>query len=129
IESFASREVSFMFNSVILLGTCFAVLWGTMLPALSEWLTGEKITVHEPWFNRVIPPMAIALLFLTGAGLLLDWRKTSSGRLKRNFVPPATIAIAAGAVLYFRGIRHFYALSSLGTAIFVGLIIVREFYG
>ena len=45
IESFLSRESAFLFNNLILLGATFAVLWGTLLPLLSEWLTGEKIGV------------------------------------------------------------------------------------
>ena len=43
--SMVSRESSFLFNNLILLVSCFAVLFGTMFPSLSEWVTGDKITV------------------------------------------------------------------------------------
>ena len=36
LESLVSRESSFLFNNLILLGACFAVLWGTLFPVLSE---------------------------------------------------------------------------------------------
>jgi cytochrome c-type biogenesis protein CcmF len=29
------------------------VLWGTLFPVLSEWVTGSKVTVGPPFFNRV----------------------------------------------------------------------------
>ena len=51
IESFLSREAAFLFNNLILLGVLFAVMWGTLLPLLSEGLTGEEITVGPPFFN------------------------------------------------------------------------------
>src|SRR3954449_12853033 len=38
LESLVSRESSFLFNNVLLLVSCFAVLWGTLFPVLSEWV-------------------------------------------------------------------------------------------
>jgi cytochrome c-type biogenesis protein CcmF len=128
MESLVSRESSFLFNNLILLASCFAVFWGTMFPVLSEAVVGEKVTVGPPFFNRVNVPIAIFLMFLTGVGPLLAWRKASTNSLKRNFMWPSAIALAAGAVLYGLGIRHFYAWLALVMATFVGITIVREFY-
>ena len=36
LESLVSRESSFLFNNLVLLVSCFAVLWGTLFPVLSE---------------------------------------------------------------------------------------------
>jgi cytochrome c-type biogenesis protein CcmF len=126
--SIVSRESSFLFNNLVLLVSCFAVLWGTMFPVISEWYNGNKITVGAPFFNRVNVPIAIFLLFLTGVGPLLAWRKASTNSLKRNFLLPAGIALAAGVPLYFLGVNHFYAWLSIVMSIFVGITIVREFY-
>jgi cytochrome c-type biogenesis protein CcmF len=128
MESVVSRESSFMFNNLILLAACFAVFWGTMFPVISEAVTGTKITVSAPFFNKVNVPIAIFLMFLTGVGPLLAWRKASTDSLKRNFLAPAIIALAAGVVLYFSGIRHFYAWLALVMSIFVAITIFREFY-
>src|SRR5215467_8020703 len=128
MESIVSRESSFMFNNLILLAACFAVFWGTVFPIISEAVTGSKITVGPPFFNKVNVPIAIFLMFLTGVGPLLAWRRASPNSLKRNFLWPAIIALACGVVLYFRGIQHFYAWLSLVMSIFVTITIVREFY-
>ena len=45
LESLISRESSFLFNNLLLLVACFAVLWGTLFPMLSEWVQGNKVTV------------------------------------------------------------------------------------
>ncbi len=128
MESIVSRESSFMFNNLVLLAACFAVFWGTMLPVLSEAVRGVKISVGPPFFNRVNVPIAVFLMFLTGVGPLLAWRKASTNSLKRNFMWPACIALASGVVLYFMGVDHFYAWMAVVMSIFVGITILREFY-
>src|SRR2546427_653994 len=128
MESIVSRESSFMFNNLILLAACFAVFWGTMFPIISEAATGSKITVGPPFFNKVNVPIAIFLMFLTGVGPLLAWRRASTNSLKRNFLSPAVIALASGVALYFRGVQHFYAWLSIVMSIFVTITIIREFY-
>ena len=129
MESMVSRESSFMFNNLILLASCFAVFWGTMFPVISEAVKGVKITVGPPFFNRVNVPIAIFLMFLTGVGPLLAWRKASTNSLKRNFLWPAGIALATGVVLYFFFVvDHVYAWISLVMSTFVGISIFREFY-
>src|SRR5581483_10700270 len=52
LESLVSRESSFLFNNLLLLVSCFAVLWGTFFPILSEWVQGNKITVGAPFYNH-----------------------------------------------------------------------------
>src|SRR5262249_61562670 len=56
------------------------------------------------------------------------WRKASTNSLKRNFLWPAMVSLAAGVVLFVRGVHHFYAWLSLVMSIFVTITIVREFY-
>jgi cytochrome c-type biogenesis protein CcmF len=98
LESLVSRESSFMFNNLILLAACFTVLWGTLFPVLSEYVTGSKVTVGAPFYNRVNLPIGLFLLFLTGIGPLLAWRSTSLKSIRRNFVLPS-IAVAATAIV------------------------------
>ena len=77
--------------------SCFAVLWGTLFPVLSEWVQGTKVTVGPPFFNRVNVPIAMFLLLLTGVGPLLAWRKTSIDSLQTNFADSVgRIALAVG---------------------------------
>ena len=105
LESLVSRESSFLFNNVLLLVSCFTVLWGTLFPVLSEWVQGTKVTVGPPFFNKVNVPIAMVLLVLTGIGPLLAWRKTSLESLKKNFLIPTILAIATAAALIVGGMR------------------------
>jgi cytochrome c-type biogenesis protein CcmF len=128
LDSLVSRESSFLFNNLVLLAACFAVLWGTLFPVLSEWVSGSKISVGPPFFNKVNVPISLFLLFLTGVGPLLAWRRTSFDALKRNFTWPLTGGIAVGIAAFIFGFRSVYSLMCLILAVFVTLTIASEFY-
>jgi cytochrome c-type biogenesis protein CcmF len=128
LDSLVSRESSFLFNNLLLLAACFAVLWGTLFPVITEAVNGVKISVGAPFFNKVNVPIGLLLLFLTGVGPLFAWRKTSLGSLKRNFLYPAIVSLGAGAMLFAFGVRGFYPLVSLILCTFVGLTVILEFY-
>ena len=133
LESLVSRESSFLFNNLLFLVACFAVLWGTLFPVLSEWVQGTKATVGPPFFNRVMIPIGLCLLFLTGVGPLLAWRKTSLESLKRNFTIPAVAAVAVAVALMIGGMRpwqemsYFYSLMAIALAVFVAVTVGAEF--
>src|ERR1700693_2255965 len=128
LDSMLSRESSFLFNNLILLVACVAVLAGTLFPVLSEAVRGSKISVGPPFFNRVNIPIAMFLLFLTGVGPLLAWRKTSVESLRKNFGFPLIGGIVASAIALALGPREFYVTLCLLLSVFVTLTILAEFY-
>jgi cytochrome c-type biogenesis protein CcmF len=105
LESLVSRESSFLFNNLVLLVACFVVLWGTLFPVLSEYVTGSKVTVGAPYYNRVMVPVGLFLIFLTGVGPLLAWRATSLRAIRRNFVLPCIAILVTAAVLMLVGVQ------------------------
>ena len=128
LESVISRESSFLFNNVILLASCFAVLWGTLFPVIMEALTKEKETIDAPYYNRVNVPIALLLIFLTGVGPLIAWRKSSLASLKKSFTMPAIVGLAVIVGLLVGGIHAIAAVISFGLCAFVLASIVSEFW-
>src|SRR5437879_10791910 len=78
LDSWMSREAAFMVNNWVLLFSALFILFATMFPTLSEAVTGHRLTVAAPFFNKWMIPIGLILLFLTGVGSLLAWRKTSA---------------------------------------------------
>jgi len=128
LESVVSRESSFLFNNLILLASCFAVLWGTLFPVIMEAITGEKEAIDAPYYIRVNVPIALFLIFLTGVGPLIAWRKSSIDSLKRSFRIPIVVGMAVAAALAFSGIRQVAPLVSFGLCAFVLASILGEFW-
>ena len=137
LESLVSRESSFLFNNLILLASCFTVLWGTLFPVLSEFVQGSKVTMGPPFYNRVMVPIGLGLIFLTGVGPLLAWRSTSFRALRRNFVAPGSAILLAAGVLMATGLHPWaeddptssiYALVCLSLSAGVIVAIAAEFF-
>jgi cytochrome c-type biogenesis protein CcmF len=137
LESLVSRESSFLFNNLVLLGACFAVLCGTLFPILSEWVRDVKMNLGAPFYNKIMVPIGLFLIFLTGVGPLLAWRSTSVGSIKRNFRIPAASAIIVeaivGVLLYKNGVRFWedmgqmYAMLAFCLSTLVIATITSEF--
>jgi len=128
LDSLVSRESSFLFNNLILVGAAFSVFLGTIFPMLSEAVRGVKISVGPPFFNQVNVPIGLALLLLMGLCPLLAWRKASARNLTRTFLLPAGITIVAAGVLTAFGPAPPIALVAFTLAIFTAASILQDFH-
>ena len=128
LESVVSRESSFLFNNLILLASCFAVLWGTLFPVIMEAITGEKETIDAPYYNKVNVPIALFLIFLTGVGPLIAWRKSSLASLRKSFFLPTIVGVVVIVGLAAAGMRSIAPLISFGLCAFVLASIASEFW-
>ncbi|PYP09976.1 MAG: cytochrome C biogenesis protein [Gemmatimonadetes bacterium] len=127
LESVISREASFLFNNLLLIGIAFSVLWGTLFPILSEAVKGTKVTVGPPFFNQVNIPLGLALLAMTGVGPLIAWRRASIPNLRRQFAVPATTGVFVLLILLVAGMRDIGALMAFSIGGFVFGTVVQEF--
>ncbi|MDA1191323.1 MAG: cytochrome c biogenesis protein CcsA, partial [Candidatus Poribacteria bacterium] len=104
-DSLLSREAAFLLNNWIFVVSAVVVFAGTTFPILSEayytWFKGiedRKIAVSEPYYNQFVVPLGLILLFLTGIGPLISWKKATPSNLRRNFLLPAAVGGIAGAL-------------------------------
>ena len=128
LESMVSREASFLFNNLILVGMAFSILWGTLFPILSEWVKGTKVAVGAPFFNQVNIPLGLLLLVLTGIGPVIAWRKASVRNLRRQFVAPVALGVITGAILVAIRFDDFYSGVAVSFGVFVVVAISQEFW-
>jgi cytochrome c-type biogenesis protein CcmF len=127
LDSVISRESAFMLNNVLLVAAAFTVFFGTVFPLVSEALRGVKVSVGAPFFNQVNVPLFLALIFLMGAGPLIAWRRASPDNLRRNFVWPVALGIAAAAVFFVVGVRSTLALLALTLTVFTAATVGVDF--
>ena len=120
-----SRESVFLGNNVLLLVLTLTVLVGTIYPLLAEAVSGGKVSVGAPFFNRNAAPVALLLLFLMGIGPLLPWRAASLSAVLRRLQAPAWAAAVVAALLAFTGAGT-AAVIVFGLAAFVATATVAE---
>ena len=128
IESSLSRESAFMLNNWLFLGATFAVLWGTVYPTLSEALGNGRVVVGPDYFNRVMAPIGLGLLALTGVAPLLPWRRATWASVWKAIKLPALWALAFSPLLWFLAQWRTGAATAFVLASFTFLAIGWEFF-
>ena len=101
LDSWVSREFAFLVNNWVLLSAAFFVLIATLFPTISEFITHERITVGPPFFTKWMTPIGLVLLFLTGVGPLIAWRRATPENLKEQFAIPVAALFATILALQF----------------------------
>ena len=128
LDSWISREAAFLVNNWILLFSAFFILFATMFPTLSEAVTGNRIAVAQPFFNKWMLPIGFILLFLTGVGPLLAWRKSAISNLRDSFLFPVLAGITTAAVLAAFGFRVWVSGLCFALCAFVAGTVAQEFW-
>jgi cytochrome c-type biogenesis protein CcmF len=126
-DSVISRESAFLVNNLVFLAAFLAVLYGTVFPIIYEAFYGVQGGLKPRFFDKIIP-IGLFLLFLTGIGPLVAWRKTSGKLLRKIFLKPTIVSLLGLGILLLLGVRHLFALISLTLCIFVTATIVAEFH-
>ncbi len=127
LDAAVSRETIFLLNNLFLSAFTITVLVGTLYPLVAEAMRGVKVSVGEPFFNKMSLPLCAALIFLMGVGPALPWRRASTEVMRRQLLPPAVAGLVALLAALLAGARAPYALMAFafgGFALFANL---REF--
>ena len=128
LESFISREAAFVLQNMLFLAVTFAVFWGTVFPLISELVTGTKITVGPPYFQRVTGPLFFVLVLLMGVAPLLAWRKQAAKALGKAIWIPFAASIAITAIWGFVHRMHPASIFGLWLVTITLSAIVAEFW-
>ncbi len=126
LESVLSREFAFLLNNWLFFGSSVFIALVVIFPTLTDmegfrWFYNSallplvqvfnseapalvgRITIGPSFYNHYMAPVGMALLFLTGVGPLVAWRKTSRGALVKQFVGPLlaglTVMILAAVLI------------------------------
>ena len=92
IESFVSREASFLLNNWVFIALLMVVFWGTLFPVFSEALAGKRIALGPKFFN--------GMAFVARAAAAAAHRRRPADRLApqlaRTAAPPVRAAGRGG---------------------------------
>jgi cytochrome c-type biogenesis protein CcmF len=122
-----SRESAFLANNLLFAGLAFVVLLGTVYPLLAEAIADRRLSVGEPYFDRMTTPLGITLLFLMAAAPALPWRATNEQTLRRRLLLPAWVGVVSMFVALLLGARGLAPVAAFGLAGFALAGIVRQY--
>ena len=127
MESFLSREASFLINNFLLLCITFITLWGVIYPVFSDVIRDISVTVAAPYFNRTNGPLLILLVLVMGIGPLLNWRKSDPKQLINKIFFPLTISLLIIFILLILiGLEKYLAAIAFGSLSFAIISIFQD---
>jgi len=119
IDSAFSREGAFLANNLLFVLFAFIVLLGTVFPLLYEALhSGAQVSVGAPYFNKLVIPVGLGLLFLMAVAPALPWRKSSAAVMRGRLAVPAAIGVAVVVGCVIGGITGIEPLLAFGLGAF-----------
>lgn len=128
LTSMLSREALFLVNNLLFMGILVVCFWGVIFPLVSELVTGQKVTVGPPFYERATGPQWLGLLLLMGIAPLAAWRHSTAQTLGRAIWKPTIASLVALVIVVMTGIRNWAALLGIWLAILVGFVTLYEFW-
>jgi len=128
MTSLLSREALFLLNNLLFIGILVVCFWGVIFPLISELVTGQKVTVGPPFYERATGPLFAGLLLLMGIAPLAAWRHSTAQTLGRAMWKPGIASLVAVGVVLLLGIRQPAALLGFWLASYVTAVTLYEFW-
>ena len=128
MTSLLSRESLFLLNNLLFIGILVVCFWGVIFPLVSELVTGQKVTVGPPFYERATGPLFAGLMLLMGIAPLSAWRYSTIKTLGRAVWKPFLVSLLVGLIVFIGGIRNWIALLGFWLVVFVASVTLVEFW-
>ncbi len=127
MTSMFSREALFLLNNLLFMGILVVCFWGVIFPLISELVTGQKVTVGPPFYERANAPLMAGLLLLMAVAPLSGWGIASFRTLGRLIWRPALLAVIALGAVVVMGVRNPFALIGIFLVALVSFVTLYEY--
>ena len=125
---FLSKETSILFNNWFLMYFLSVVLVGTIYPIFLEAFTNEKISVGEPFYQKLITPFMVPFLIFMAFAPNISWIKQKA----KIFNIKILILFLLNLILAFYIVRltdtkYLFSTILITSALFLFLISLKDF--
>jgi cytochrome c-type biogenesis protein CcmF len=128
LGSMVSREALFLFNNLLFMGILVVCFWGVVFPLISELLTGQKVTVGPPFYERANSPLGLGLLLLMAIAPLSVFGRTSWKLLGKALWKPLALSFLVPLLSAFLGTTNLGALLGYWVISLITLVTLYEFW-
>jgi cytochrome c-type biogenesis protein CcmF len=128
VTSYFSKEALIIISVVLFLGILVTSFWGVIFPKISELVTGQKVTVGPPFYERVAAPILGGLLIIMAICPLAVWGYASFKHLGRLLWKPFILSIVGIVLPLYAGMTHWPAVVAFWLVAFVLAVNAIEFF-
>ena len=102
-----SKEFFIITNNWFMSFFLITVLIGTVYPIFLEVLTNQQISIGPPYYNKVLAPFLIPLLFAMAYGPKTDWITSKPFKIKKVFLKLLLSIIMTLVIIYIINKKDF----------------------
>ncbi len=128
IDGAMSREGMFLVNNLLFVLLTFTVLIGTVFPLIVEAVKGKQMSVGRPYFDSMVVPIGVILLFVLGVGPALPWGRATREQLKKALLPPIATATVFAILGYILGIRSPWTVVTMFFGGYTAHVTLKEMF-
>jgi cytochrome c-type biogenesis protein CcmF len=128
LTSFFSKEALIIISIVLLLGILVTSFWGVLFPKISEMVTGQKVTVGPPFYERVAAPIFGGILLIMVICPLAVWSYASFKNLGKLLWKPFIVSMIGIALPLYGGLTRWPAVVAFWLVSFVLAVNAFEFF-
>ncbi|NJN80555.1 MAG: hypothetical protein HC797_08830 [Anaerolineales bacterium] len=110
MKSMLSREALFLLNNLLFISILVVCFWGVIYPLISELITGFKVTVGPPYYERATGPLFAGLLFLMAIAPFSAWGHSTMQTLGRAVWKSVLASFVLTVILFFTYTQNLYAI-------------------
>ena len=111
-----SREGALLLNNLLLASAGGVVFVGTLFPLVLDLMTGDKITVGPPYFNRTFLPIFAVTAAVAAVGPFLSWKRADLKGVMQRLKAVFAVTLVATVLLAVFGWREPLGLAGLALA-------------
>ena len=119
LTSYFSKEALIIISVLLFLGILVTSFWGVMFPKISELVTGQKVTVGPPFYERVSGPILGGMLIIMVICPLAVWGYASFKHLGRLLWKPFILSLGGIALSIYGGVTRWEAVIAFWLVSFV----------
>jgi cytochrome c-type biogenesis protein CcmF len=128
IEGAVSREGMFLVNNLLFVLLTFTVLIGTVFPLIVEAVKGKQMSVGRPYFDSMVVPVGVVLLFVLGVGPALPWGRATGEQIRKALLPPLVTAAIFAVLGYVVGIRSPWTVVTMFCGGYTAHVTLKEMF-
>lgn len=124
-----SRDVILLLNSALLLIAMLTILLGTLYPLILDAMHAGLISVGAPYFNTVLLPLLLVILFFMGLAPLTNWQTQISHVVRKQLFIKLFLSIGSVALFawYFPAVRSTLTLINITLCVWIILGLLDYF--
>ncbi|RLD01598.1 MAG: hypothetical protein DRI46_03515 [Chloroflexi bacterium] len=119
LTSFFSKEALILITIILFLGMLVTTFWGVIFPNISELVTGQKVTVGPPFYERVAGPILGGVLVIMVICPLAVWSFVSFKHLGKLLWKPFIVSLLGVLLPIYGGLTKVPAVIAFWLVAFV----------